>query len=335
MPTERPLLTLAIPTYKRAGCLKELLDVLAPQMEGETRVELLVSDNCSPDDTSAVVQSFLDRGLPIRYNRNQTNLGADGNFVRCYEMAAGEYFWVFGDDDIIVPGGLQEVLSHLELREFDLLYLHAKPFRNPYAADAADSAFTHKLRVFSSAEEFALYAYTNLTFISGNIVRKSSLEALPHVDFRKLIGTNLVQLSWILSMLASNPKCASILDRVVANRLDNGGGHGTFHVFGTTLRQIVEDLLGLESRVGRAIINRTIQAWFPWVIVLTRRNRQARHLPEDAEGILKGLFRQNPRYWVFVHPVLRMPVPLAMLWMWAGKVINRLDGLMGYPIARA
>ncbi len=36
MQPETPLLTIAIPTYVRSGCLAQLLETLAPQLEGET-----------------------------------------------------------------------------------------------------------------------------------------------------------------------------------------------------------------------------------------------------------------------------------------------------------
>lgn len=333
MQPERPLLTIAIPTYNRSGCLAQLLEFLAPQLAGETRVELLISDNASPDDTPEVVASFQARGTELTYSRNETNIGSDANFIRCYEMARGEYVWIFGDDDIIVPGGLQEVLSRLETGDFELLFVRTKGFSGRYEHSAA-SEIAHKIKVFSRPEDFALYAYAGLTFISSNIIRKAALERLPHGDFHKLIGTNLAQLSYTFSMLSANPRCACLLDNLVASRMDNSGGHGTCQVFGITLQRLVKESFGLESPIGRAILNRTVQSFFPWAMLLNRRNRLTEHVPEDSEGILKGLFHKNPRFWIFLYPVLRLPIPLAAAWQFTGKVINGLDKLSGYPISR-
>ena len=333
MQPERPLLSIAIPTYNRSGCLTQLLEILAPQLAGETRVELLISDNASPDDTPDVVSTFRKRGLALTYSRNETNIGADANFIRCYEMAGGEYVWIFGDDDIIVPGGLKEVLRHLDTRKFDLLYIHSKGFRDKFDVSKTPR-FTHRIKVFTRPEDFALRAYTGLTFISGNIVRKASLENTPHTDFHKLIGTNLAQVSWTFSLLRQNPRCAFLQDDLVAGRMDNSGGHGSCQVFGTNLQALVKEFFGLQSPVGRAILNRTIQSFFPWTMLLGRRSKDSNHFAEDQVGILKGLYGHNPRYWFFLHPVLRLPLPLAAGWMFAGKVINRIDRAMGYPIAR-
>jgi abequosyltransferase len=334
MPSDRPLLTIAVPTYNRSGCLAQLLEILAPQLAGVSQVELILSDNASPDNTRDVVETFQRNGLSLIYYRNETNIGADANFICCYERAHGEYVWIFGDDDIIVPGALKEVLRYLEIGQFDLIYIHSKGFRDRYDASKTPK-FSRRIKVFTRPEDFALHAYTGMTFISGNIVRKGALEQMAHPDFHKLIGTNLAQLSWTFSLLRGTPRCAFLMDDLVAGRMENSGGHGSCQVFGVNLRTLVGEFFGVDSPVGRAILNRTVQSFFPWAMLHGRRNRESsKHLPEDPETILKNLYRRNPRFWFFLYPVLRLPLPLATAWMLTGKIINRLDRAVGFPLAR-
>src|SRR5579864_5029228 len=133
-PTEitKPLLTIAIPTYNRAECLKELLSVLADQLKNEPRVELIISDNASPDETPSVVQEFVDRGLRVRYFRNAQNIGADANFLQCFEQARGKYVWLFSDDDLIVRGGLAKILGYCAAAEYDLISLNTYAFEESH-----------------------------------------------------------------------------------------------------------------------------------------------------------------------------------------------------------
>src|SRR5579872_3211144 len=119
----KPLLTIAIPTYNRAGCLKELLSMLADQLTNEPRVELIISDNTSPDDTPAVVREFQERGLCVRYIRNTQNIGPDANFLQCFEQARGKYVWIFSDDDLILPGGVAKILGYAAAAEYDLIWV--------------------------------------------------------------------------------------------------------------------------------------------------------------------------------------------------------------------
>jgi abequosyltransferase len=329
---EGPLLTIAIPTYNRSDCLGQLLEVLTPQLSGETRVELIISDNASQDDTPDVIATFREKGMEFTYNRNATNVGADANFLCCYNLARGEYVWIFGDDDIILPGGVRTVLACLEKREYDLIYLRAAGFRGKYEFKKG-SRFSGKVREFATPRDFALYVATNLTFISANISRKAALDSDAPQSFSKFVGTSLLQLAWTFSLLKGNGRCACLLDRVVANRLENGGDHGTCEVFGTNLKAIVKEEFGLPSPIGSAIVNRTIIGFFPWAMLQRRRSRDSRHLPEDSVAILGGLYRDNPRYWVFLYPVLRLPTLLARVWVLMGKVICRLDRVLGYPLS--
>src|SRR5579863_1226934 len=116
--TAKPLLTIAIPTYNRASFLRELLAVLATELKDEPRVELIVSDNASPDETPSVVQDFIARGLRVGYIRNVQNIGADANFLQCFERARGKYVWIFSDDDLILSGGVAKILSYCEDAEY-------------------------------------------------------------------------------------------------------------------------------------------------------------------------------------------------------------------------
>ena len=107
------LLSIAIPTYNRADCLKNLLTNILPQAEKiEEGVQICISNNGSTDNTREVVMGFVEKypGL-IKYHENETNLGIDRNLLAIFKMADGQFNWTFGDDDIIVEGGIQEVVD--------------------------------------------------------------------------------------------------------------------------------------------------------------------------------------------------------------------------------
>jgi abequosyltransferase len=329
---ERPLLTIAIPTYNRADCLNVLLRELIPQITDD-RVELLISDNASPDHTPKIVDAYCPRDVKINYIRNRENIGPDANFLQCYNLAKGEYVWIVGDDDVIVPGGLRQVLKILEKREFDQAFVSAYTFRDAYSPPER-SRFSGRVVVFSNAVNYALRTYTGLAFITGNILRKATLEAKPHPDFSEMIGTNLIHLSWTYTLLSMNPKCILFRDRLVAVKTENTGGYGTCQVFGKNLKEMVRLMLGEDSEVGRALLNRNLQSFLPWATVEDRSGKSVNNLPEDTEAILRGLYGGNIRYWIFLWPALKLPLPLAKMWVFLVKVIGRIDRAVGYPISR-
>jgi len=74
--------------------------------------ELLIVDDDSPDETAAVVARYPDPR--IRFLRNEHNLGAEGNWNRCLELARGRYFKLLPQDDLLAPACLARQTDVLE-----------------------------------------------------------------------------------------------------------------------------------------------------------------------------------------------------------------------------
>ena len=113
---EKPIVSIAIPTYNRVNFLERLLERILSQikdMHGE--VQVCISDNCSTDNTGEIVLNFQKKysGI-IKYNKNSNNVGVDKNLIKIMEMADGEFVWLFGDDDMVVNGGVEKVISFIK-----------------------------------------------------------------------------------------------------------------------------------------------------------------------------------------------------------------------------
>ncbi len=109
------LLSICIPTYNRADCLKRLLHNIIPQaLEFKDKIEVCISNNASPDNTKKIVMIFKEKYPDlIKYNENKKNLGPDRNILKVVSMAEGEFIWTSSDDDLIVKNGLKEVIEFL------------------------------------------------------------------------------------------------------------------------------------------------------------------------------------------------------------------------------
>lgn len=328
MTPERPLLTIAIPTYNRSSCLRELLDSLLPQLADESRVELIVSDNASEDDTQAVLDSFEAGGARFSRNRNTRNLGADGNIHHCFESASGTYVWIVGDDDIVLPGGVGMVVELLSAGVYDLVYVASRPFTGQYQARPAGQS--RVAEVLTTPVAFARKAHIALTFISGNIVNKERLLARGRFDFSELIGTSLVQLGWTYAALRTLKFGLYVPTPVVASRQDNSGGYALCQVFGVQLRRITEQWLD-DPAVGEIILNSSVQRFFPRFLLKMNSDSHG-YQAEDAHAILGPVFGSNFRYWIFDYPVIKLPSVLAAVWFVLSKSLLRLDTYVGSPV---
>ncbi len=122
---DRPLLSIAVTTYNRAGWIKHsLAGILQHTRHYRDAIEVLVCDNASTDQTPEVVASFRSHG-EFAYFRNPKNVGMLGNLGVTAKHARGEYIWVIGDDDLLAPGVIENVLEGiLDHPQSDMIYLN-------------------------------------------------------------------------------------------------------------------------------------------------------------------------------------------------------------------
>ncbi len=103
--------TIAVVTFNRSGLLTRLLDsiVLMDPKPGH----VVIVDNASTDDTTAVVESYRERlGAELVYRRLDTNTGGSGGFSEGMRVAydlGSDWIWLMDDDVEVIPDGLAKM----------------------------------------------------------------------------------------------------------------------------------------------------------------------------------------------------------------------------------
>ncbi|MFL6449639.1 MAG: glycosyltransferase [Bryobacteraceae bacterium] len=106
-----PKVSFVVPCYRLAHLLPECVTSILSQTYRD--LEVLIMDDCSPDDTSAVAGSFKDDR--VRYIRNEQNLGHLRNYNKGIELSHGEYVWLISADDRLrVPYLLQRYIDVMD-----------------------------------------------------------------------------------------------------------------------------------------------------------------------------------------------------------------------------
>ena len=214
------ILSICIPTYKRANILDGALSSIskALQLIDKEKIELVVSDNCSPDNTFQVVQEYIDKGLPIKYIRNTENIGADDNILQCFRLAKSKYVWVMGDDDYIGEKTLQVVLESIQKKDYGLIFLQKE---------------TKEAKVieYQNIEEFIKEVSYLLTFISSKIV---ATKFVSEIDFDKYKNSCLYQVPLYMTAAKNSHNNLIIYDSSlfeVGKDEESSGGFNIFEVF--------------------------------------------------------------------------------------------------------
>ena len=113
------LLSISIPTFNRSEHLRSLLTTIHSSLSGREigkNIEVVVSDNCSLDNTPQVIEeiSSLKKSYKFTSSRNSKNIGGDKNRMKVLLDSSGEFAWLLGDDDEIFDdsiGYLYELLK--------------------------------------------------------------------------------------------------------------------------------------------------------------------------------------------------------------------------------
>jgi glycosyltransferase involved in cell wall biosynthesis len=109
-----PVVTVAIPTYRREEMLLEAL-VSALDQDVEIPIEIIIVDN-DPDSRGNVMSSvdLSTSRHSVRYYVNDANLGMFGNWNQCIALARGRWVTLLHDDDWLAPTFVSTMLPVVE-----------------------------------------------------------------------------------------------------------------------------------------------------------------------------------------------------------------------------
>jgi len=93
-----PTVSFIVPCYNYAHYLPECMGSLLAQSYRD--FEILIMDDCSPDNTPEVAASFDDPR--VRHIRHPVNLGAVANINAGIKEAKGRYLWIISPDDSLI-----------------------------------------------------------------------------------------------------------------------------------------------------------------------------------------------------------------------------------------
>lgn len=111
--TNSPKVSICVPTFNGGDYLRQAIDSVLEQDYQD--FEIVIVDNCSTDQTAAVVDSLLSKaGGRVRFYKNDRNIGLAGNLNKCLEYARGMYIKFLCVDDILLPGCLEQMVAGLD-----------------------------------------------------------------------------------------------------------------------------------------------------------------------------------------------------------------------------
>jgi glycosyltransferase involved in cell wall biosynthesis len=176
-----PVLSVVIPSYKRTPELIFTITSLADQVVGDLvgKVEILVSDNASGPETVAAIKDLADRYDCISYMINARNEGGYFQIFAAPWRARGRWTWVFGSDDVLLPGGLTHIIDLLEVIQPSFLTMNKRYYSNDLSQELWTSANTIPDREFPTfIELFKAVGINQMAFLTSNIELTAAARAV-------------------------------------------------------------------------------------------------------------------------------------------------------------
>jgi glycosyltransferase involved in cell wall biosynthesis len=107
-----PRVSVGLPVFNGQNYLSEAIDSV--RVQSYVDWELVISDNGSTDQTSAICEAYAQLDSRIKIHRSSVNRGAAWNFNRVVELSQGEYFRWLSHDDVLAPTAIERCVEVLD-----------------------------------------------------------------------------------------------------------------------------------------------------------------------------------------------------------------------------
>lgn len=318
------LLTIAVPTYNGAKTIGKMLDILLPQVD--ERIEVLISDNCSTDNTAEIVKEYMVRYPFISYEKKTENLGADANFLQCMLRAKGKYVMLISDDDIIVEGAIDRITSFLEANgHIEFAYMESVAFKDDYTDVSACHGYKYlqpveQDTVTQDKQKFLFYCQRLFGFTSSHIWKTERIKSISNPE--QYFGTFFLQA--YISILCSNRDdylgiikgpCIAVGEYGIIGNFDMAEVEGIYY------HKMI------EFAIKNGYPKKWLERYYIWKMVYLCRNsiikeRASGNKKTKVSNILRATWKY-PRAWVLLYPFLFLP-PFVCKWIL--KIVRKRQG---------
>jgi abequosyltransferase len=308
-----PLLTVAIPTYKRAQTLRRALDSVVTQLPAEGGVEIRISDNASPDETPAVAAEYGRRYPCIRYSRNEQNRGADFNMYKLVRESSGEYVYMLSDDDVLLPGALARILA-LVRRHPDVGFFYLNGIGFQLNGQGVPVYFPKPViwpdQDFVSPDRNAFLGFLKLqlTFVSALLFRRQ----LWNTDGRgdRFLGTDLYMSFEVVRVMAASEQYMFVAGPLVGVHAEyTAGSYNIFHAFARQWRRLllIEAVaVGFDHRAMKGVFRASMEPLAERLLAI-KRGAVRHDLGWRNLWVIVSSTYDTPGFWRQILPLLLAP----------------------------
>lgn len=283
------LLSICIPTYNRCDILDETLNKLFSNPDFDTdSIEVIVSDNCSTDNTKEIVAKYP----VVKYYCNEKNTSFF-NLTTVLSYATGKYIRLFNDTFFFKSNALDLMITRIKKHENDDNNLFFYP------------NFIHNQNTSKKINSISTFFYEcsyNTTWTAAIGFWKKDFDKIE--DKNRYSSLHFPQLEWMYRIVKNGKGTIiyfeDLFDVVTPNKK---GGYNVFKTF-------VKDYLNIVKQEKLNFFIYEVEKYrlcryfiYPWLLTLLINDRD--NYSFDTKGVFKIIFR---KYWYepYLYPMLSL-----------------------------
>lgn len=301
---ENILLSICIPTYNRAEYLDSTIQSIVCQtIFIETNiVEIVISDNCSTDNTYEVSQKYVKLYKnKIKYFRNNNNI-KDRNFEKALSHGSGLYLKL-NNDTLLHKNNTLDVITNAIEDNYEKQYLLF--FSNENKKGETVNIF--------GLDSFVKEASFASTWIGSFGIWKSDF--IKFKDFNLRYEQQLVQTD-VLFRLISSKKNIVIINSKIYESISplQKGGYNIYQVFVSNYLELLRyyKKAGFVSNI--TFKNEKLKLlWhflIPWTLKTFSNRNKYKFDTQNAFKIVLKEYHSNPLFYLGILYVLLLIIPL-------------------------
>jgi abequosyltransferase len=295
-------LSFCMPTFNFGAFIGATLRSIIDQ--ADERVQIVIIDGGSTDDTAAVVAEAATRFPQIKFIQRDTRSGLDARILEMVTQADGEYCWLFSSDDLLAPGALARAMRAIEAGGWDVFVmgmtlcdLAMRPQHDHPILDCREPR-TFDWSVPDQRADYFRLARTStafFSFISDLLVRRERWLAAPTIE--RFVGSCWIHTAKVFAISQTGLRVRFDPAIYVLRRGDND----SFAAQGLILRielsfRGFRDLACYffgEGSLEAAEVSRVVGNEYPFLDVLELKRRIVPGSDRDARQEFYDLVRRH------------------------------------------
>lgn len=170
-----PLVSVIVITYNSSKFVLETLESIKNQTY--SNIELIISDDCSTDETINICQNWLyenkNRFKNTELIISKKNTGIPANCNRGFDKANGEWIKNIAGDDCLYPNAIEEYMNYVNNNNTEIVFSSMNLFQNNFKESSKIESHISPLAIFKSNKAKALDQFNFLAF--GNAIYAPSV----------------------------------------------------------------------------------------------------------------------------------------------------------------